>query len=119
RGDDPAPMFSFRTPKIERPQSSCYLTRTTPRTHEIIRANLHRAPLYTGQIKSLGPRYCPSVEDKIVKFGDKESHQIFLEPEGLYTEEIYINGLSTSLPPEVQFELVRSIPGCENAGILR
>ncbi|MEI6232163.1 MAG: tRNA uridine-5-carboxymethylaminomethyl(34) synthesis enzyme MnmG [Planctomycetota bacterium] len=118
-GDDPAPAFSYRTKKIERPSLCCYLTRTTERTHEIIRSNLHRAPLYTGQIKGLGPRYCPSVEDKVVKFGDKDSHQIFLEPEGEHTEEYYVNGLSTSLPPEVQFELVRSIPGCEDADVLR
>ncbi len=118
-GDDPAPAFSFRTKKIERPSLCCYLTRTTAWTHELIRANLHRAPLYTGQIKSQGPRYCPSVEDKIVKFGDKESHQIFLEPEGAETEEYYVNGLSTSLPPEVQFEVVRSVPGCEDAQVLR
>jgi len=97
----------------------CYLTKTTERTHELIRANLHRAPLYTGQIKSQGPRYCPSVEDKIVKFGDKDSHQVFLEPEGEHTEEYYVNGLSTSLPPEVQFEVVRSVPGCEDAEVLR
>lgn len=118
-GEIPAPAFSYRTKKIERPSLACFLTRTTARTHELIRANLHRAPLYTGQIKSLGPRYCPSVEDKIVKFGDKESHQIFLEPEGSDTEEYYVNGLSTSLPPEVQFEVVRSVPGCENAEVLR
>ena len=118
-GDDPAPAFSYRTAKIDRPSLCCYLTRTTKCTHELIRANLHRAPLYTGQITSTGPRYCPSVEDKIVKFGDKESHQIFLEPEGEHTEEYYVNGLSTSLPPEVQFELVRSVPGCEDAEVLR
>lgn len=118
-GDDPPTPFSFRTKRIERPSLCCYITRTTARTHEIIRANLHRAPLYTGQIKSLGPRYCPSVEDKVVKFGEKESHQIFLEPEGADTEEFYINGLSTSLPPEVQFDLVRSVPGCEDAELLR
>ncbi len=118
-GDIPAPPFSFRTKKIERPSLCCHLTHTTARTHELIRANLHRAPLYTGQIKGLGPRYCPSVEDKIVKFADKESHQIFLEPEGEHTEEYYVNGLSTSLPAEVQFELVRSVPGCEDAEVLR
>ena len=118
-GDDPATPFSFRTHKIERPKVCCYITHTTARTHEIIRANLHRAPLYTGQIKSTGPRYCPSVEDKIVKFADKDSHQIFLEPEGVDTEEFYVNGLSTSLPPEVQFDLVASVPGCEDAQILR
>jgi tRNA uridine 5-carboxymethylaminomethyl modification enzyme len=118
-GDEPPPAFSFRTNRIDRPRMACYLTRTTARTHELIRANLHRAPLYTGQIQSRGPRYCPSVEDKIVKFGEKESHQIFLEPEGVETEEFYVNGLSTSLPPEVQLEIVKSIPGCEEAEILR
>ncbi len=118
-GEVPAPPFSFRTDKIDRPSLACYLTRTTARTHELIRANLHRAPLYTGQIQSRGPRYCPSVEDKIVKFGDKESHQIFLEPEGVDTEEFYVNGLSTSLPPDVQMDLVKSVPGCEDAEILR
>jgi tRNA uridine 5-carboxymethylaminomethyl modification enzyme len=118
-GDDPAPAFSFRTKKIERPSLCCHLTRTTALTHQLIRDNLHRAPLYTGQILSRGPRYCPSVEDKIVRFADKESHQIFLEPEGADTEEVYVNGLSTSLPPEVQMQMVKSIPGCEDAEILR
>jgi len=118
-GDLPPPPFSFRTEKIERPSLACYLTRTTRRTHELIRENLHRAPLYTGQIQSRGPRYCPSVEDKIVKFAEKESHQIFLEPEGVDTEEFYVNGLSTSLPPDVQVDLVKSVPGCEDAEILR
>ena len=118
-GETPPPPFSFRTEKIERPSLACYLTRTTARTHELIRANLHRAPLYTGQIQSRGPRYCPSVEDKIVKFGEKESHQIFLEPEGVDTEEFYVNGLSTSMPPDVQMEMVKSVPGCEDAEILR
>ncbi|HYF49853.1 MAG TPA: tRNA uridine-5-carboxymethylaminomethyl(34) synthesis enzyme MnmG [Planctomycetota bacterium] len=118
-GDDPPPPFSFRTSRIDRPKMCCYLTRTTATTHQLIRDNLHRAPLYTGQIQSRGPRYCPSVEDKIVKFGEKESHQIFLEPEGEHTEEFYVNGLSTSLPPEVQIELVKSVPGCEEAEILR
>ncbi|MFH0937960.1 MAG: tRNA uridine-5-carboxymethylaminomethyl(34) synthesis enzyme MnmG [Planctomycetota bacterium] len=118
-GDDPPSPFSFRTVKIERPSLCCYLTRTTERTHQIIRDNLHQAPLFTGQIKSRGPRYCPSVEDKIVKFPEKDSHQIFLEPEGVETREFYVNGLSTSLPPETQIEMVRSVPGCEDAEILR
>lgn len=118
-GDEPPPPFSFRTAKIERPSLPCWLTRTTARTHELIRANLDRAPLYTGQIQSRGPRYCPSVEDKVVKFGDKESHQIFLEPEGAETEEVYVNGLSTSLPADVQIELIKSLPGCEETEILR
>jgi len=118
-GDEPPPAFSFRTEKIDRPRRACYLTRTTAKTHQVIRDNLYRAPLFTGQIKSRGPRYCPSVEDKVARFPEKESHQIFLEPEGLDTEEFYVNGLSTSLPPEVQFEMVRSVPGCEDAEILR
>ena len=118
-GETPPPPFSFRTAKIDRPALPCWLTRTTARTHEIIRENLHRAPLYTGQIQSKGPRYCPSVEDKIVKFAEKESHQIFLEPEGVDTEEYYVNGLSTSMPAEVQMEMVKSVPGCEDAEILR
>ncbi|MCW8131161.1 MAG: tRNA uridine-5-carboxymethylaminomethyl(34) synthesis enzyme MnmG [Planctomycetota bacterium] len=118
-GDDPPPPFSFRTAKIERPSLPCWLTRTTARTHDLIRANLDKAPLYTGQITSSGPRYCPSVEDKVVKFGEKDSHQIFLEPEGVETEEVYVNGLSTSLPAEVQQELIKTIPGCEDAEVLR
>ena len=118
-GDDPPPAFSYRTTKIDRPSLCCYLTRTTARTHQLIKDNIHRAPLYTGQIKSKGPRYCPSVEDKIVRFAEKESHQIFLEPEGADTEEIYVNGLSTSMPPEVQMEMVKSVPGCEDAMIVR
>jgi tRNA uridine 5-carboxymethylaminomethyl modification enzyme len=118
-GDDPPPAFSFRTAKIERPRRCCYLTQTTARTHQLIRDNVHRAPLFTGQIKSRGPRYCPSVEDKVIRFPEKETHQIFLEPEGMETEEFYVNGLSTSLPPDVQLDLVRSLPGCEAAEILR
>ncbi|HYG76782.1 MAG TPA: tRNA uridine-5-carboxymethylaminomethyl(34) synthesis enzyme MnmG [Planctomycetota bacterium] len=118
-GDDPPPAFSYRTESIQRPSLCCWLTRTSERTHQLIKDNLHRAPLYTGQIKAKGPRYCPSVEDKIVRFSDKESHQIFLEPEGSDTEEIYVNGLSTSLPPEIQMEMVKSVPGCEDAMIMR
>jgi len=118
-GDEPPPAFSFRTQKIERPRRACYLTHTTARTHRIIRENLYRAPLFTGQIQARGPRYCPSVEDKVARFPEKESHQIFLEPEGVDTEEFYVNGLSTSMPPEVQFEMVRALPGCEEAQILR
>jgi len=118
-GDEPPPAFSFRTERIERPRRACYLTHTTSATHQIIRNNLYRAPLFTGQIQARGPRYCPSVEDKVARFPEKASHQIFLEPEGVDTEEFYVNGLSTSLPPEVQFELVRSLPGCEEAQILR
>jgi tRNA uridine 5-carboxymethylaminomethyl modification enzyme len=100
-------------------QLPCHITYTTPKTAEIIRNNLHKSPMYSGQIDGIGPRYCPSIEDKIVKFADKEVHQIFLEPEGIGTDEIYVNGLSTSLPFEVQIELVRSIQGCENAEIMR
>src|SRR5262249_56055753 len=98
---------------------ACHLTYTTARTHEIIRANLHRSPLYAGRIVGVGPRYCPSIEDKVVRFADKERHQIFLEPEGLDTNEIYPNGISTSLPYDVQLALVRSIPGCERAEMTR
>src|SRR6202041_2242385 len=105
------------TPALK--QVPCYLSGTNERIHEIIRANLHRAPMYSGQIKSTGPRYCPSIEDKVVRFADKEHHQIFLEPEGLDTDEIYCNGISTSLPGDVQEQIVRLIPGLENARILR
>jgi tRNA uridine 5-carboxymethylaminomethyl modification enzyme len=100
-------------------QLPCYITFTTDKTAELIRSNLHKSPLYSGRIEGIGPRYCPSIEDKIVKFAEKERHQIFLEPEGIATDEIYVNGFSTSLPFEVQVDLVRSIIGCENAGILR
>src|SRR5207302_4304133 len=92
---------------------------TTPKTHEIVRANLHRSPLYTGRIKGAGPRYCPSIEDKVVKFSNKTSHQIFLEPEGRHTHEFYVNGISASLPYDVQLELLAAIPGLENAEIMR
>ena len=118
-GDDPPAPFSFSTERIEQPQVPCHITYTTPRTHEIIRASLHRSPMFSGRIQSRGPRYCPSVEDKIVRFADKERHQIFLEPEGLDTVEVYPNGLSTSLPLETQVAMVRSIPGLENAEIMR
>jgi tRNA uridine 5-carboxymethylaminomethyl modification enzyme len=115
---DPTP-FSFRTTKIVQPQVSCHIAYTTPRTLEIIRENVGRSAMYSGQIEGVGPRYCPSIEDKIVKFPDKTQHQFFLEPEGLNTHEVYVNGMSTSLPMEVQFEIVRSIPGLENAEMLR
>ncbi len=118
-GDDPPKPFSFSTVAITQPQVPCYITYTTPRTHEIIRSALHRSPLFSGQIRGRGPRYCPSIEDKVVRFADKERHQIFLEPEGRDTMEIYPNGLSTSLPLDVQLEMVRSIPGLENAQIMR
>ncbi|CAL1240332.1 tRNA uridine-5-carboxymethylaminomethyl(34) synthesis enzyme MnmG [Candidatus Methylocalor cossyra] len=119
-GDEPVPVFSFLGDASEHPrQVSCYITRTNARTHAIIRAGLDRSPLYTGVIEGVGPRYCPSIEDKIVRFADKESHQIFVEPEGLETHEIYPNGISTSLPFDVQLALVRSIRGFENAHITR
>ena len=118
-GDDPPEPFSVLTERISNPQIQCGITRTTAATHDIIRANVHRSPMYSGQIKSRGPRYCPSIEDKIVRFPDKSSHQFFLEPEGLNTHEVYINGMSTSLPMEVQAAMVHSIPGLENAEMLR
>ena len=117
---DPEPTpFSFLSDRIAQPQMSCWLTDTNPHVHDLIRANLHRAPMYSGQIRSTGPRYCPSIEDKVVRFADKESHQIFLEPEGRNTWEYYCNGISTSLPRDVQDELVRSIQGLEKAQIMR
>ena len=117
---DPTP-FSFRTKRVAHHdhQIPCYIAWTTPETQRIIRENVHRSPMYSGQIKSIGPRYCPSIEDKIVKFPDKISHQLFLEPEGLNTHEIYVNGMSTSLPVEVQLEILKSIPGLETAEMLR
>ena len=119
-GDDPAPVFSFLGSRDEHPrQVSCWITHTSERTHDIIRAGLDRSPLYSGQIEGVGPRYCPSIEDKVVRFADKTSHQIFIEPEGLDTYEIYPNGISTSLPFDVQLELVRSIRGFANAHVTR
>jgi tRNA uridine 5-carboxymethylaminomethyl modification enzyme len=119
-GDVPAPVFSFLGRRAEHPrQVSCHITHTTERTHEIIRRGLDRSPLYTGVIEGVGPRYCPSIEDKVVRFADRTRHQIFVEPEGLTTFEIYPNGISTSLPFDVQLELVRSIPGFENAHVTR
>jgi tRNA uridine 5-carboxymethylaminomethyl modification enzyme len=117
---DPTP-FSFRTRRVAHHDSQvpCYIAWTTAETHRIIRENVHRSPMYSGQIHSIGPRYCPSIEDKIVKFPDKEMHQLFLEPEGLNTHEIYVNGMSTSLPVEVQLAILKSIPGLENAEMLR
>src|SRR6266851_5881805 len=108
-GDEPPPPFSFRTMKITQPQMPCHLTYTNARTHEVIRGGLDRSPIYSGVIQSRGPRYCPSVEDKVMRFRDKERHQIFLEPEGRDTVEVYPNGLSTSLPLDVQVEMVHSI----------
>jgi tRNA uridine 5-carboxymethylaminomethyl modification enzyme len=117
---DPTP-FSFRTKRVAHHDSQvpCYIAWTTPETQRIIRENVHRSPMYSGQIHSIGPRYCPSIEDKIVKFPDKITHQLFLEPEGLNTHEIYVNGMSTSLPVEVQLEILKSIPGLESAEMLR
>jgi tRNA uridine 5-carboxymethylaminomethyl modification enzyme len=118
-GDSQPKPFSFSNDKIAGEQLPCYITYTNERTHEVIRKNLHKSPLYSGVIKGIGPRYCPSIEDKVVKFGDKERHQIFLEPEGVDTYEIYPNGISTSLPLDVQFELVRTIKGLEEVEIIR
>lgn len=136
-GDEPPPRFSFRSQVIiKRPndfftlneygnemfhveQVPCWITHTTARTHEIIRANLDKSPMYTGRIEGIGPRYCPSIEDKVVKFAGKEQHQLFLEPEGRHTREFYVNGLSTSLPFEIQYAFVHSIPGLEQAEIIR
>jgi tRNA uridine 5-carboxymethylaminomethyl modification enzyme len=117
---DPTP-FSFRTKRVAHHDSQvpCYIASTTPETHRIIRENVHRSPMYSGQIQSIGPRYCPSIEDKIVKFPDKEMHQLYLEPEGLNTHEIYVNGMSTSLPVDVQLAILKSIPGLETAEMLR
>jgi tRNA uridine 5-carboxymethylaminomethyl modification enzyme len=116
--EDPTP-FSFRTKEIPLRQIKCHIAHTTPETLRLIRENVHRSPMYTGQIEAIGPRYCPSIEDKIVRFPEKTRHQFFLEPEGLNTHEVYINGMSTSLPMEIQAAMVRSIPGLENAEMLR
>ena len=136
-GDEPPPRFSFRPEELKRgrddfftlnefredqfhvEQMPCWITHTTTRTHEIIRANLDKSPMYSGRIEGIGPRYCPSIEDKVVKFAEKQQHQLFLEPEGRHTREYYVNGLSTSLPFEVQYEFIRSIPGLEQAEIIR
>ncbi|MDE2332622.1 MAG: tRNA uridine-5-carboxymethylaminomethyl(34) synthesis enzyme MnmG [Bradyrhizobium sp.] len=118
-GDDPPEPFSVLTERITTPQIQCGITRTTSATHELIRANVHRSPMYSGQIKSSGPRYCPSIEDKIVRFGDRDGHQIFLEPEGLDDSTVYPNGISTSLPEEVQLALLATIPGLERVRMVR
>jgi tRNA uridine 5-carboxymethylaminomethyl modification enzyme len=118
-GDDPPLPFSYLTDRIAVPQIACHITATTPATHAIIRANLHRAPMYSGQIASTGPRYCPSIEDKVVRFAARERHQIFLEPEGLDDPTVYPNGISTSLPHDVQLALLKTIPGLENAAMIR
>lgn len=118
-GDDPPLPFSYSTERIRNPQLPCYITYTNSETHRVIRENLDRSPLYSGRIKSVGPRYCPSVEDKVVRFSERERHQVFLEPEGIDTKEYYANGISTSLPYDVQVRLVRTIPGLEEAEIMR
>src|SRR6202789_3380414 len=118
-GDEPPEPFSVMTERITTPQIQCGITRTTPATHEVIRANVHRSPMYSGQIKSSGPRYCPSIEDKIVRFGDRDGHQIFLEPEGLDDPTVYPNGISTSLPEEVQLAILATIPGLERVRMVR
>jgi tRNA uridine 5-carboxymethylaminomethyl modification enzyme len=118
-GDEPPEPFSVLTARIDNPQIECAITRTVEATHQIIRANVHRSPMYSGQIASRGPRYCPSIEDKIVKFGERDGHQIFLEPEGLDDHTVYPNGISTSLPEDVQHALVATIPGLQNASIIR
>jgi len=119
RGDDPPAPFSFLTEQITTPQVCCHITETTAATHELIRQNLHRAPMYSGQIEGTGPRYCPSIEDKVVRFAAKQRHQIFLEPEGLDDDTVYPNGISTSLPREIQFAMLKTIPGLEAAEMLR
>ena len=118
-GDNPPQPFSFLTASITTPQVACHITQTTAASHALIRANLHRAPIYSGQIGGVGPRYCPSIEDKVVRFAEKPGHQIFLEPEGLDDDTVYPNGVSTSLPREVQAELLKTIPGLERAVMLR
>ncbi len=118
-GDAEPRPFSFETERIARAQVPCHKTRTNPRTHDLIRANLHRAPMYSGQITSGGPRYCPSIEDKVVRFAEKGSHIVFLEPEGLDTDEVYVNGVSTSLPVDVQAEMLRTIEGLESVEVTR
>ena len=121
RGDVPVVPFSFTTdPKsIQKEQISCWLTYTGSKTHEMIRENIHRSPLFSGMIEGTGPRYCPSIEDKVMKFADKDRHQIFVEPEGLYTHEMYLGGMSSSLPEDVQYAMIHSVPGLENAKIVR
>jgi tRNA uridine 5-carboxymethylaminomethyl modification enzyme len=118
-GDNPPVPFSYLTSAVTVPQIDCFITHTTNKTHDVIRANLDKSPMYSGQIKSSGPRYCPSIEDKVVRFADRERHQIFLEPEGLDDDTVYPNGISTSLPEDVQAELIKSIAGLENARVIR
>jgi tRNA uridine 5-carboxymethylaminomethyl modification enzyme len=119
KGDDPPEPFSFLTQRIGTPQIDCAITATTPYTHQLIRAHLHRSPLYSGQIEAAGPRYCPSIEDKVVRFGDRDGHRIFLEPEGLDDPTVYPNGISTSLPKDVQGLLLKTIPGLEDVVMMR
>jgi tRNA uridine 5-carboxymethylaminomethyl modification enzyme len=119
KGDDPPVPFSFLNDKITTPQVSCFITETTPATHKIIADNIHRSAMYSGQIEGVGPRYCPSIEDKINRFRDKSSHQIFLEPEGLDDDTVYPNGISTSLPEEVQDQFIRTMPGLSDVRIIR
>ena len=118
-GDELPKPFSFLTDKIDCQQLPCWIAYTNSAVHDLIRANLDRAPMYSGQIQGSGPRYCPSIEDKIVKFADKDRHQLFLEPEGRQTHEVYVNGVSTSLPRDVQDQMFKLIPGLENAQIMR
>lgn len=118
-GDDDPQPFSYLNDRLQLSQLPCYITYTNEAVHDLIRANLHRAPMYSGQINSRGPRYCPSIEDKVVRFADKSQHQLFLEPEGRQTEEVYVNGISTSLPRDVQDAMFRHIPGCQRAVIMR
>ena len=122
--DQKAQPFSYLNEYLpewqpELAQLDCFIAHTSGATHEVIRQNLNRSPMYNGSIQSTGPRYCPSIEDKVVKFADKSTHQVFLEPEGLNTKEVYANGISTSLPEEIQWEIVRSIPGLESAWLVR
>ena len=118
-GDDVVVPFSFDTETIERPMVSCHLVYTNEKTHQIIRENIGRSPLYSGKISGVGPRYCPSIEDKVMRFAERDRHQLFLEPEGLATEEMYLNGFSSSLPEEVQDRFLRTLPGFENAVVSR
>ncbi|NLY44294.1 MAG: tRNA uridine-5-carboxymethylaminomethyl(34) synthesis enzyme MnmG [Clostridiaceae bacterium] len=119
KGDDKIVPFSFETEKVGENKVSCWLTYTNEKTHKVIRDNLHRSPLYSGMIEGIGPRYCPSIEDKVVRFADKERHQVFIEPMGLNTEEMYVQGMSSSLPEDVQLQMLRTIPGLENVKIMR
>ncbi|MDF2523053.1 MAG: tRNA uridine 5-carboxymethylaminomethyl modification enzyme mnmG [Clostridiales bacterium] len=118
-GDEKIVPFSFETEEINKEQVSCWLTYTNEKTHKVIKDNLHRSPLYSGDIKGVGPRYCPSIEDKVVRFADKEKHQIFVEPMGLETEEMYLQGMSSSLPEDVQIQMMRTLPGLENVSVMR